>query len=83
MPTRPELEAVLTRLWSEKLNITSVGVEDNFFALGGDSLLAADLLTDLYEQLGIEVDAAVLFRKPTIAELVDEVLAAGPPPPTR
>ncbi|MEV4810960.1 phosphopantetheine-binding protein [Micromonospora avicenniae] len=76
MPTRPELEAMLTRLWSEKLNITPVGVEDNFFALGGDSLLAADLLMDLYEQLGIEVDAAVLFLKPTIAELVDEVLAA-------
>ncbi|MFD0784193.1 phosphopantetheine-binding protein [Micromonospora avicenniae] len=76
MPTRPELEAMLTRLWSEKLNITPVGVEDNFFALGGDSLLAADLLMDVYEQFGIEVDAAVLFLKPTIAELVDEVLAA-------
>ncbi|MET7751121.1 phosphopantetheine-binding protein [Micromonospora sp. NPDC005367] len=76
MPTRPELEAMLTRLWSEKLNITPVGVEDNFFALGGDSLLAADLLMDLYDEFGIEVDAAVLFLKPTIAELVDEVLAA-------
>lgn len=76
MPTRPELEAMLTRLWSEKLNVTPVGVEDNFFALGGDSLLAADLLMDLYDEFGIEVDAAVLFLKPTIAELVDEVLAA-------
>ncbi|TDC29012.1 hypothetical protein E1211_26815 [Micromonospora sp. 15K316] len=76
MPTRPELEAMLTRLWSEKLNVTPVGVEDNFFALGGDSLLAADLLMDLYDRLGVEVDAAVLFLKPTIAELVDEVLAA-------
>ncbi|MET8910938.1 MULTISPECIES: phosphopantetheine-binding protein [Micromonospora] len=76
MPTRTELESMLTRLWSEKLNITPVGVEDDFFALGGDSLLAADLLMDLYEQLGVEIDAAVLFLKPTIAELVDEVLAA-------
>lgn len=76
MPTRSELESMLTRLWSEKLNVTPVGVEDDFFALGGDSLLAADLLMDLYEQLGVEVDAAVLFLKPTIAELVDEVLAA-------
>ncbi|MER5335711.1 phosphopantetheine-binding protein [Micromonospora sp. NPDC049460] len=76
VPTRSELESMLTRLWSEKLNVTPVGVEDDFFALGGDSLLAADLLMDLYEQLGVEVDAAVLFLKPTIAELVDEVLAA-------
>ncbi|MER7334776.1 MULTISPECIES: phosphopantetheine-binding protein [Micromonospora] len=76
MPTRSELESMLTRLWSEKLNVTPVGVEDDFFALGGDSLLAADLLMDLYEQFGVEVDAAVLFLKPTIAELVDEVLAA-------
>lgn len=76
MPTRTELESMLTRLWSEKLNVTPVGVEDDFFALGGDSLLAADLLMDLYEQFGVEVYAAVLFLKPTIAELVDEVLAA-------
>ncbi|MFG1869603.1 phosphopantetheine-binding protein [Micromonospora arborensis] len=75
MQTRSELETMLTRLWSEKLNVTPVGVDDDFFALGGDSLLAADLLMDLYDQLGIEVDAAVLFLKPTIAELVDEVLA--------
>ncbi|MEU7799663.1 phosphopantetheine-binding protein [Micromonospora arborensis] len=75
MQTRSELETMLTRLWSEKLNVTPVGVDDDFFALGGDSLLAADLLMDLYEQLGVEVDAAVLFLKPTIAELVDEVLA--------
>ncbi|GGO29344.1 MULTISPECIES: phosphopantetheine-binding protein [Micromonospora] len=76
MQTRSELETMLTRLWSEKLNVTPVGVDDDFFALGGDSLLAADLLMDLYDQLGVEVDAAVLFLKPTIAELVDEVLAA-------
>jgi acyl carrier protein len=75
VPTRTELESILSRLWSEKLNVTAVGVEDNFFALGGDSLLAADLLMDIYERLGIEVDAAVLFLRPTIAELVDEVLA--------
>ncbi|MEU4334955.1 phosphopantetheine-binding protein [Micromonospora lupini] len=76
VPTRTELETELIRLWSEKLNVTPVGVEDDFFALGGDSLLAADLLMDLYEQFGVEVDAAVLFLRPTIAELVDEVLAA-------
>lgn len=76
MRTRAELESVLRQMWSEKLGGHPVGPDDNFFALGGDSLLAADLLMDIYEQLDIEVDASVLFLKPTITELVDEVLAA-------
>lgn len=76
MRTRAELESTLSQLWSEKLAVHPVGLDDNFFALGGDSLLAADLLMDIYERLGVEVDAGALFLKPTIAELVDEVLAA-------
>ncbi|GAB2930937.1 hypothetical protein GCM10027280_18150 [Micromonospora polyrhachis] len=63
-------EQRLAELWSAKLGVTPVGVQDDFFELGGDSLLAADLLMDIYRDLGIEVDAAVLFLSPTIADLV-------------
>jgi acyl carrier protein len=72
--SRIELEEQLIRLWSEKLELSSVEVNDNFFELGGNSMLAADLLMDIYQDLGHEVDPWVLFLKPTIAEVVDEIL---------
>jgi acyl carrier protein len=68
-----DLEAVLSRLWSAKLGVASVGPDDDFFELGGDSLLAADLLMDIYQETGLEVDAAVLFIRPTIADLIEAV----------
>ncbi|WP_406069007.1 phosphopantetheine-binding protein [Micromonospora sp. NBC_01638] len=76
MQQRAELQRRLIKLWSEKLGVPTVTAGDNFFALGGDSLLAADLLMDIYEEFGIEIDAAVLFLKPTIADLLDEVSTA-------
>ncbi|MEV4120486.1 phosphopantetheine-binding protein [Micromonospora sp. NPDC049645] len=75
MQQRTELQGRLIELWSEKLGVPTVTAEDNFFALGGDSLLAADLLMDIYEEFGIEIDAAVLFLRPTIADLLEEVSA--------
>lgn len=66
-----ELERALAGLWGEKLGVEPVGIEDDFFELGGDSLLAADLLMDLQHRFGGEVDAAVLFLSPTIAALIE------------
>ncbi|MEV4754261.1 phosphopantetheine-binding protein [Micromonospora sp. NPDC049559] len=72
----PGVESELAVLWSSKLGVAPVGVHDDFFELGGDSLLAADLLMEMYDALGVEVDAAVLFLTPTIADLV-AALGAG------
>ncbi|WP_306213697.1 acyl carrier protein [Actinoplanes sp. RD1] len=72
--SREELEARLIELWSAKLGGVPVGRDDNFFELGGDSLTAADLLMDVYVQLHAEVDAWVLFLRPTVAELADAIL---------
>jgi hypothetical protein len=74
---RADLERDLASLWSAKLGRDSVGRHDNFFELGGDSLLAADLLMEVYATLHHEVDAWVLFMKPTVAELADAILANG------
>ncbi|WP_329101194.1 phosphopantetheine-binding protein [Micromonospora sp. NBC_01699] len=70
------MENTLAMLWSAKLGVSPVGVRDDFFELGGDSLLAADLLMDIYRDLGVEIDASVLFLSPTIADLV-EAMPAG------
>jgi acyl carrier protein len=67
---RSTAESTLARLWSAKLGVSPVGIQDDFFELGGDSLLAADLLMEIYRDFGVEIDAAVLFLSPTIADLV-------------
>ena len=74
MKSRTELEEQLIRIWSAKLEVSSLEINDNFFELGGNSMLAADLLMDIYQDLGHEVDPWVLFLRPTIADLVDEIL---------
>lgn len=75
---RSTIESRLAQLWSSKLGVSPIGVRDDFFELGGDSLLAADLLMDIYHELGIEIDASVMFLSPTIADLVEAVPADGP-----
>jgi acyl carrier protein len=74
LKSRIELEEQLIRMWSKKLQVSSVEVDDNFFELGGSSMLAADLLMEIYDDLGHEVSPWVLFLKPTIADVVDEIV---------
>jgi acyl carrier protein len=61
------------------LGIDHVGVNDNFFKLGGDSLMAIQLGTRLRETLGIEVPINELFGEPTIAGLASRIEALGAP----
>ena len=71
---RTELENALIEVWRAKLGRPEVGRDDNFFELGCDSLLAADVLMDVYLTLHHEVDAWVLFMRPTVAELAAAIL---------
>ena len=64
-----EIEQDLATLWSEFLGITPVGVHDNLFELGGDSLLAIQLLARVRSTYGIELHPAGFFKSPTVAEL--------------
>jgi len=64
------LEKTLTELWSETLGIERIGIHDNFFSSGGDSLLAAHLFAHIKQRLTHQtLPLAVLFRAPTIAQL--------------
>ncbi|MFD1692309.1 phosphopantetheine-binding protein [Azotobacter chroococcum] len=64
-----ELEEDLAALWSEFLGISPIGVDDNLFELGGDSLLAIQLLARVRSAYGVELHPAALFRTPTVAAL--------------
>ena len=81
--TRPELEAVYTapstpienvlaQVWAQVLNLEKVGIHDNFFALGGDSIRSIQILYRAQEQ-GLNFSVAQLFQYQTIHKLAQEI----------
>lgn len=72
-----ESEIALAALWAEVLGVERVGADDNFFDLGGHSLLIARLLHRVQQRLGAQLPLRRLFEAPTLrgfAALVDGVL---------
>ena len=65
-------EMVLADLWSQVLKIEPVGIHNNFFELGGDSLLAMQIVTRA-NQIGLSITPVQLFEHQTIAELGTEI----------
>ncbi len=84
-----ELERTITALWQEELNVERVGVDDNFFDLGGHSLRMAKVHARLKEALGREISLIELFQYPTVSSLARhlsgpvEAEAAPPAVPRR
>jgi acyl transferase domain-containing protein len=64
------LEQAIAGAWQSLLGIEPIGVHDDFFALGGHSLVATELLSRLRDQIGGRVTLATFFDNPTIAGLV-------------
>lgn len=64
---RNEVEEHVARIWSEALGISAVGVEDDFFALGGHSLAAVQIAATMRSELGVTLDMASFFETPTVA----------------
>jgi amino acid adenylation domain-containing protein len=76
---RDELERQLVRLWGETLRLDQVGIHDDFFELGGDSLLALRLLTQVRQELRTELQAAVLFEQGTVAAMAEAMRTRSEP----
>ncbi len=66
---RDGMEEELARLWCEVLKVKAVGIDDNFFDLGGHSLLSTTLIARIRKQYGVELPLRALFDAPTIAAL--------------
>jgi thioesterase domain-containing protein/acyl carrier protein len=66
---RNTLELRLLRIWEEVLNVKLIGVNDNFFDLGGHSLIAVRLFAEIEKNFGKKLPLALLFQAPTIEEL--------------
>ncbi|MEV1069681.1 phosphopantetheine-binding protein [Streptomyces sp. NPDC050263] len=79
MPERVQKTLTQTRLeklWSARLQISPIDLHDDFFELGGDSLTAAELQSDIDREFGVEISASTLFLSPTISELAGAIVAA-------
>jgi amino acid adenylation domain-containing protein len=70
---RNELEEALVAIVAELLGLDAVGIDENFFLLGGHSLLGAQMIARIEEQFGVELPLRDLFEKPTVAEMAREV----------
>jgi amino acid adenylation domain-containing protein len=70
---RDQLEEQLATLWANVLQLKLVGVRDNYFELGGNSLLAARLFAHIENRLGRHLPLATLFQFPTIEQLANHL----------
>ena len=70
---RDTVEFELARIWSGILGIESVGTLDNFFSLGGDSLSAVQLISQVSCSFQVELAMQTLIESPTIASLAEQV----------
>lgn len=68
-------EATVAAIWQDVLGLDAVGMEDNFFDLGGHSLKATRVLSRLRAQLNVEMPLRALFESPTVASLAKRVEA--------
>lgn len=64
-----ETEKKLVEIWEELLGVEPIGVTDNFFQLGGHSLMVMQLKSIIHEKLKVELEIKDLFQYPTIKEI--------------
>ncbi len=75
-PPRNELEEAISALWCELLRREKIGIDENFFAIGGDSLKAVRFLTRAEEEFDVALPLRELFAKPTVADFSTALLEA-------
>jgi hypothetical protein len=78
---RDELERQLVQVWTEILRLPSIGVRDNFFDLGGNSLLTIRMLSTLEHITGRRLPSSCLFEAPTIEQLANRLRQPDCPVP--
>jgi thioester reductase-like protein/FkbH-like protein len=72
---RTLLERQLANIWRRMLGVDRVGAYDNFFHIGGQSILAAQLIFELERAFGVELPVRVFFEHPTVALMAHTIAA--------
>jgi len=70
-------ESKLAEIWARVLGLSLIGIHDDFFRLGGDSILATQVISQVRNVFNVELSPASLFEMPTIAELARSIQAAA------
>ncbi|WP_323798314.1 amino acid adenylation domain-containing protein [Nisaea sp.] len=76
-PPSGETEGALATIWEDLLGLSPIGVHDDFFALGGHSLMAAKMVSVLEKQFGVTLPLTSIFTHPTVRQLAGAVLDAA------
>ncbi len=69
LPQTP-LEQSLVNVWEKQLNVHPVGVDDNFFLLGGDSIAAVKVISDFWQETGVLLELTQFLKFPTVRLLL-------------
>ena len=77
LPPKTPTQKAVAKIWAEVLGLKHIGIHDNFFHLGGNSLLAVQAIARMGQAFGVELPVAGLFEAPTIA-LAAEGLPQAP-----
>lgn len=75
------VQSALKRIWCEVFGLTEIGIDDNFFDLGGHSLHAAKMQIRIEKELRVVLALAVFFQAPTIRELSQHLSSVARPQP--
>lgn len=67
-PPRTPIETTLVEIWSEVLGVDRVGIDDNFFEMGGHSLLVFQVISRVREAFGVDLPLRTLFESPTVEQ---------------
>ena len=73
VPPRSELERQLAKIWADLLELNQVGVDEDIFALGADSLTVAQMLSRLRARFGVDFSFKDIFDAPTVAALAARI----------
>ncbi len=66
-----EIQAKLVNIWQEVLGVKKVGIKDNIFELGGDSLKITQMASRIREEFGVELEQTILFENPVLSVLAE------------
>ena len=81
-PAETPLQHTLVAIWQELLQTPQIGIDDDFFAIGGHSLLGMQMIARVRDRLGVSVAIRQLFETPTIRQFAAAVAAGTGEPAT-
>ena len=73
---KDENERLIATIWSKVLGVKSVGTQDDFFDMGGNSMFAVRIMAQIEQQTGKRLPLSVLFENPTIGKLAKKMNTA-------